>query len=301
MSTRSGFVAIIGKPNVGKSTLLNTFIGEELSIVTPKPQTTRNCITGIYTKDSVQIVFIDTPGILEPKYQLQYFMKREIESSFPESDIVLLMVDASKYEPDELTYIISGEFKQLSKKKTIIVLNKIDRIDKAETLHIISDISSRFNFCEIFPVSAKKKFNTDELLSSIVSYLPEGEFYFDDDIIASQPEKFFVSEIIRGEIMKLLKDELPFSVFVEVDEFKEREKGKEYIRISLILDKDSQKKIIIGKSGSMLKKIGSLSRKKVEEFLHKEVYLDIFVKVRKNWKDDNNFLKEHFRKHTGAA
>lgn len=297
-TTKSGFVSIIGKPNVGKSTLLNAFMGEELSLVTPKPQTTRNCITGIYTKDSIQIVFLDTPGILKPRYKLQHFMKREIDSSFLESDLVLLVLDASGYDTDSVSSILSEDFKQLSKKAAFCVLNKIDRIDKSEVLHVIKDVSSKFKFAEIFPVSAKKKYNTYELLESIIKYMPNGEFYFENDIIASQPEKFFVAEIIRGEAMKLLKDEVPFSVFVEIEEFNEHKNSKDYIRVSLIMEKDSQKSIVIGSGGSMLKKIGMHARKKVEEFLQKEVFIDIHVKVKKNWKDDDTFLKNHFKKHT---
>lgn len=298
ITTKSGFVSIIGKPNVGKSTLLNAFIGEELSLVTPKPQTTRKSITGIYTKDTVQIVFLDTPGILKPKYKLQNFMKKEVDSSFLESDLVLLVLDASSYDPGSINSILHEDFKQLSGKVTFCVFNKIDRIDKAEVLQIINDVSTKYKFAEIFPVSAKKKYNTNELLASIIGYLPNGEFYFENDIIASQPEKFFVSEIIRGEAMKLLNDEVPFSVFVDIEEFNERDNGKDYVRAGLIMEKDSQKSIVIGSGGSMLKKIGMHARKKIEEFLGKEVFLEIHVKVKKNWKNDDTFLKNHFKKHT---
>jgi GTP-binding protein Era len=162
---------------------------------------------------------------------------------------------------------------------------------------MINDISVKFKFLEIFPVSAKKSFNTPELLESIIKYLPKGEFYFEKDIVASQSERFFVAEIVRAEVMNLCRDEIPFSVFVEIEEFNERKNGKTYIRLNLILDKESHKKIIVGKEGSMIKRIGSHSRKNVEEFLGEEVYLDIFVKVKKNWKDDDNFLRSYFKRH----
>jgi GTP-binding protein Era len=296
MTTKSGFVSIIGMPNSGKSTLLNTLIGQEISIVTPKPQTTRNKIIGIYTRDNVQVVFHDTPGILKPSYKLQEFMKREIESTFIDSDIILLVIDASKYETSILNEILNEFRNNLQKTVTFCVLNKIDLLQKPEILHIINDVSQKFGFKEIFPVSAKKSFNTSELLISIIKYLPESEFYFDNDIVASQPEKFFVSEIIRAEVMKLCKDEIPFSINVDVDEFKERKTGKDYIRANLVVEKDSHKKIVIGKNGSMLKRIGFHSRKKTEEFLGKEIFLEIFVKVKKNWRNDDYFLKNHFNK-----
>lgn len=209
-SKKSGYVSIIGSPNVGKSTLLNSFLGQELSVVTPKPQTTRNNIAGIYTNDNVQIIFLDTPGILKPRYKLHDFMESEIEQSLTDSDIILFLLDGTKYDGQEIEITLS-KFKNLFNKKiTFCVVNKIDLLQKAETLHIINDISSKYKFKEIFPVSAKRSFNTNELLNCIINCLPEGEFYFRDDIIALQPEKFFIAEIIRGEVMKLFSDELPF-------------------------------------------------------------------------------------------
>lgn len=298
ISTKSGFVSIVGKPNVGKSSLLNSLIEQKISVVTPKPQTTRNNIIGIYSKNSVQIVFLDTPGFLRPNYKLHEFMRRELENSFIEADIILLVLDASVYEGNVISDILKEYEHLLNKTITFCVLNKIDLCDKSDILHMINDISVKFKFFEIFPVSAKKSFNTPELLDSIIKYLPKGEFYFENDIIASQPERFFVAEIVRAEVMKLCRDEIPFSVFIEIEEFIERKNSKTYIRLNLILDKESHKKIIVGKEGSMIKRIGSHSRKNVEEFLGKEVYLDIFVKVKKNWKDDDNFLRSYFKRHT---
>src|SRR4030095_10601286 len=296
MQKKSGFVAIIGIPNAGKSTLLNAILGQNISIVTPKPQTTRNRIFGIYTKDNVQIVFVDTPGILNPRYKLQQFMKNEIESSFIDADVILLLVDASKYENGSLHEVYDKYKKEFKKHKLFCVLNKIDLLKKEEVLHIIKDISDNYKFDEIVPVSAVKGFNIEELLKTIIRYLHENEFYFGEDSVTSQPERFFASEIIRQSILKLYSDEIPFSVSIDIDEFKEREKGKDYIRASVIVERESQKAIIIGANGSKIKSLGTYSRKHLEEFLGREVFLELFVKVRKDWKNDEEFLKKNFNK-----
>lgn len=296
MGKKAGFVSIIGKPNAGKSTLLNAIIGQNLSIVTPKPQTTRNKIFGIYTKDDVQIIFVDTPGIIKPQYKLQVFMKREVESSFLEADIIILICDASKYETDDINGIYRKYKQEFSTKKVFCLLNKIDLLNKEVVLHIINDISRNFRFDEIIPLSAIKGFNVGDLVKTIEKYLPENEFYFDSEVIASQPEKFFVSELIRAEALKIYAEEVPFSVYVDIDEFKEREKSKDFIRASIILEKESQKRIVVGRNGSMIKKLGERARKHIEEFLNHEVYLELYVKVRKNWKNDEEFLKKKYNR-----
>jgi GTP-binding protein Era len=294
MEKKAGFVAIVGKPNSGKSTLLNAILGQNLSIVTPKPQTTRNKIFGILTKDNIQIIFVDTPGILKPQYKLQVFMKREIDSSFLEADIILLVTDASRYDTGAVKEVYEKYEREFSGHKCFCILNKIDLRNKEEVLHMIRDISMNFKFDEIIPVSAFKGFNIDDVTGTIIKYLPENEFYFEGDIITSQPEKFFVSELIRAEALRLYKEEIPFSVYVEIEEFKERSKGKDYIRANIILEKDSQKKIVIGRNGTMIKLLGERSRKEIEDFLGKDVFLELFVKVRKNWKNDEEFLKRKF-------
>jgi GTPase len=296
MQKISGFAAIIGAPNAGKSTLLNAILRQKISIVTPKPQTTRNKIFGIYTKDNLQIVFVDTPGILDPKYKLQQFMKREIESSFPEADVVLFLVDANKYDPDELTKMYEKYSSILKNKKLFCVINKIDLLKKEEVLMMIGSISKILRFDEIIPVSAVKHFNLDDLINTIVKYLPECEFYFDADAVTSQPEKFFVSEIIRQNILRQYKDEIPFSVYIDIEEFKERDAGKDFIRASVIVERDTQKAIIIGEGGSKIKKLGERSRAEIEDFLGRKVYLELFAKVRKDWKNDEEFLKKNFNK-----
>lgn len=296
MGKKSGFVSIIGKPNAGKSTLLNSILGQTLSIVTPKPQTTRNKVFGVYTHESSQIVFVDTPGILKPKYKLQVFMKKEIESSFNECDIILFVYDASKYNPEEFKelYDTYKSEMQVGGMKSFAVLNKIDSLTKEELLNVISDVSVKFDFTEIVPVSAKKKFNIEQLIQAIEKYLPENDFFFDKDVIAAQPEKFFVSEIIREYALRIYQEEIPFSMFIEIEEFKEREHSKDYIRANILVEKESQKGIVIGSGGIKLKHLGQLSRKEIEKFLGKEVFLELFVKVKKNWKSDDNFLKKKF-------
>jgi len=296
MNKKSGFVAVIGKPNAGKSTLINSVLGFSVSIVTPKPQTTRNRIFGIYTKDNVQAVFVDTPGILEPRYRLQAFMKREVESSFIEADIISLVIDSNTYNPEKIKTVYYKYRKEFDKCRLFFILNKIDLLKKDVVLMIIDDISKKFKYDEIIPLSAKTRFNVGDFLNTVIKYLPEHEFYFESDIVASQPEKFFVAEIIRAHMLKLYREEIPFSSYIEIDEFKERSKGKDYIRAGIILEKDSQKPIVIGNKGAMIKLLGQKARKDIEEFLGHEVFLELFVKTRKNWKNDEQFLKRNFSK-----
>ena len=296
MQKFSGFVPIIGAPNAGKSTLLNALLGQKISIVTAKPQTTRNRITGIYTKDDVQIVFVDTPGMLDPKYKLQQFMSREIETSVIESDIIILVIDINKYDRESFSALYNTYNKLYGNHKIFCVINKIDLVRKEQVLPVIKDISENFRVDEIIPVSAVKGFNIEELLKTIIKYLPEGDFYFESDILTSQPEKFFVAEIIRQNILRQFKDEIPFSVHIDIEEFKERETGKDFIRASVIVERETQKAIIIGESGNKIKRLGELSRKAIEEFLQRPVYLELFAKVRKDWKNDEDFLKKNFNK-----
>ncbi|HMQ79725.1 MAG TPA: GTPase Era [Ignavibacteria bacterium] len=296
MQKLSGFVPIIGAPNAGKSTLLNAVLGQKLSIVTAKPQTTRNKITGIYTKDNVQIVFVDTPGILDPKYKLQQFMSREIESSIIESDIIILVVDIKKYDRESFGKLYGKYSKEYKGHKLFCVLNKIDLIRKEDILSVIKDLSDNFKIDEIIPVSAVKGFNVDELLKTIIKYLPENEFYFESEVLTAQPEKFFVSEIIRQNVLRQYKDEIPFSVYIDIEEFKERENGKDFIRAAVMVERETQRAIIIGEGGLKIKKLGEYSRRSIEDFLGRPVYLELFVKVRKDWKNDDDFLKRNFNK-----
>jgi GTPase len=293
--TKAGFVNIIGKPNVGKSTLLNSILDYKLSIVTSKPQTTRNSILGIYTKNNVQIVFIDTPGILKPNYQLQTFMVQEIDKSFKDIDLILYIIDVHRFDLEEVKDQYNNYHKNFSNHNTICVINKIDLLKKEEVLVLIDELSKNFPFKEIVPVSARDNFNVDELLKTIISYLPEHKYFYDSDSLTVHKEKFFVSEIIREAALKLYNQEIPYSVWIDIEEFKDAvDKRKVYIGANILIEKESQKKIIIGEKGKMIKMLGSKARKEIESFLGREVYLELFVKVKKDWKNDIKFLRSHF-------
>jgi GTPase len=290
---KSGFVSILGKPNVGKSTLTNSFLKQKLSIVSKKPQTTRKKILGIYNDDKSQIIFIDTPGILEPEYLLQKKMYDSIISSMNESDILLFLVDVQQYDISELKrYENIFNIISTSKIPKILVVNKIDLLEnKNEVLKIIEITNKTKMFNDIFPVSALQTENVEELLTCIKNYLPIHPPYFDSDSVSDVPIRFFISEIIREKIFERYRDEIPYSTEVVIDEYKERKNAKDYISASIIVERDTQRKIIIGKDGESLKKIGELARKEIETFIEKEVYLKTFVKVKEKWRNNEKTLK----------
>jgi GTP-binding protein Era len=292
METRSGFVVIFGKPNAGKSTLLNSLLNYNLSIVNRKVQTTRDRIMGILTEENYQIIFIDTPGILEPKYELQNYMVSEIKTSLVEADLVIHIVDAAKVNFDDIKKVNEDYKELLAKKKKVIVLNKIDLMKKDNLLPVIQRLINEFNYDEIIPVSALKKENTDELKKVILSYIPEGHFFYDSDTLTDKPEKFFVNEIIREKILDMYHEEIPYSVMVDVTEFKERSNDLTYIGAEITVERETQKIIIIGNKGANLKKLGERSRNEIEKFLNKKVYLELFVKVRKDWRNNKAFIKD---------
>lgn len=292
--TRCGYAAIFGKPNAGKSTLLNSLLGMKLSIVNKKAQTTRNKVQGILTEDNCQIIFYDTPGTIEPKYELQKFMVSEIKTSLDEADIVLHLMDAATLDMPELKKLeeqYSGLFKE---KKRIVVLNKIDLLKSDDVLVMMDKLKKEFDYEHIVPVSAKDNFNLDTLKKIIIENLPASPFLYDEEAVTDKPEKFFAAEIIRQKILEMFHEEIPYSVFVDIREFKERENRKDYINADIILERESQKAIIIGKKGEMLKKLGKSARIEIEKFLEREVFLELFIKVRKDWRRNEKFLKENF-------
>ena len=291
---KCGYVAIIGQPNAGKSTLMNTLLNNDLSIVNPKVQTTRNKIIGVLSENDYQVIFIDTPGIFEPKSELQRFMFEELRSSFNEADIIMVLIDGSKFSKtnEQKFHTVFG--KELQNKKVIVAFNKIDLIEQTKTEELVEILKSEFKYDTVVPVSALEKFNTDVLKKVIIRNLPESEFYFDEETLSDKPEKFFIAEIIRDKILELYAEEIPYSVFVDIREFKEREKGKDYINADIILERDSQKKILIGRGGTMIKTLGKKARADIEKFRGREVYLNLFVKIRKDWRKDKKFLKENF-------
>lgn len=292
--TRCGYVAIVGKPNAGKSTLMNALLKMNLSIVNRKVQTTRNKIIGILSEKNYQIILIDTPGILKPMYELQSFMLSELISSFNEADVILYLIDAADFSGEELKNTQKKFAKLFEGKKVILVLNKVDAIDQIKLKSAIQIIKENFNFGELIGVSALRDFNLLELKMEIVRSLPVSPFLYDPETITDKPEKFFTAEIIRNAILRLYREEIPYSVFVEVREFKERPESKDYINADIIIERESQKMIILGKGGDMIKKLGQEARKELEAFLGRPVYLKLFVKIQKDWRRDNQFLKNNF-------
>ncbi|MCX6148543.1 MAG: GTPase Era [Candidatus Kapabacteria bacterium] len=291
--TKAGYVAIIGKPNAGKSTLMNKIIGTKLSIVTPKPQTTRKRVLGIYSENNTQIVFLDTPGIINPRYEMQKTMMGYVVKSVEESDAVLVLIDLTKFEDFESYFSLElTDVLKKTKKPKILLINKIDTFKEIkEVLPLIKSISDLNLFDDIIPISALKGENVKSLIPTIEKYLPNSEFYYDPELLSTQPERFFVSEIIREQVFISYAKEIPYSTEIAVVEFKERENGKWYISAEIIIERGTQKRIIIGEKGAKLKEIGEKSRKAIEEHLDTPVYLELFVKVREKWRDNTGMLK----------
>jgi GTP-binding protein Era len=286
---RAGFVAIVGRPNAGKSTLLNRFVGQKVAIVTSKPQTTRNRIQGIVTRPEGQIVFIDTPGLHEGRTSLNRQMMREVAAALEGIDVLLLMIDAMYTLPqaDELLLQKAKRFEG----KTILALNKIDRVPKPKLLPLLTVFSKAFPLAAFVPISALKGDGCDELLQEIFKQLPQGEPFFPEDQITDQPERFLASEIVREKATKLTYHEVPHALAVIVDKFEETSKILR-IHATLNVERDSQKKILIGRKGDMLKRVGTEARKELEALLGTKIYLELFVKVVPGWRDDPSKVRD---------
>lgn len=280
---RSGFVAIIGRPNVGKSTLLNRIVGQKVAIMSDKPQTTRNKIQGIYTGSDFQIIFIDTPGIHKPKHKLGEYLVEVAYNTLKEVDAILYVVDATAEYGGGEEYIINSL--QDVKTPVILVLNKIDLIrEKNQILEIIAQFQERYPFAEILPVSAITGENLERLLQVLGGYLPLGPQYYPEDMVTDQPERFVIAELIREKVLQLTREEVPHSVAVVVETIKDRGNGKIYVEAVIYVERDSQKGILIGKKGQMLKEIGRLARLDIEALLGSHTYLDLWVKVKPDWR-----------------
>lgn len=292
MPTKSGYVAIIGKPNAGKSTLMNALLGQKLSIITNKPQTTRKRVLGILSGDDHQIIFLDTPGILRAEYLLQKKMLEYISESINDADIIIFLIDLEKDPQGEklLSDQIASEALKKNRKK-IAILNKADLSNEEKVKVLLEKLEEKNLFNVVIPVSATQNYNLDTLKNLLLDYLPEGPKYFPEDEISDENERFFVSEIIREKIFEIYRDEIPYSAEVQIDDFKEREEGKDYISASIIVERETQKPIIIGKKGESIKRLGQLSRKDIEQFLEREVFLELRVKVRDKWRSDPRMLK----------
>ncbi|MEL6134830.1 MAG: GTPase Era [Bacteroidota bacterium] len=283
---KSGFVTIIGKPNAGKSTLLNQILGQKLSIITPKAQTTRHRIFGIDHGEGYQVVYSDTPGLIRPKYKLHNRMMNFIDHSLEDADLILLLIPINETFPEE-DLIALAEKTHIPK---FLVLNKIDAVEEDAVFLRMKELMDKIDFQEAIPISALKGTNVPKLKELIIKYLPEGPPYFEKDQISDRPERFFIAEMIREKIFLLMQQELPYSTEVEIEKFEEEEKIVR-IQATIHTERNTQKGMIIGKGGSMLKKIGTHARKDIEEFLGKKVFLQLYVKISPGWKNNNQYLQ----------
>lgn len=287
---KSGYITIVGRPNVGKSTLLNHIMGEKLSIVSNKPQTTRNNIKTILTAEDYQMIFVDTPGMHKPKHKLGEYMMTSAKESLNEVDLVLFLITPDVEIGRGDSYIIEG-LKDI-KAPVILVVNKVDENTKERVAETLKNYSETMSFAEIIPISALKGKNTSTLLDLIVKYLPEGPKFYPEDMITDVQERFVISEIVREKALRTLNEEVPHGIAVDIIQMKQNERGLYNIEVDLICEKDSHKGIIIGKNGQTLKRIGESARYEIEKFLRERVNLKIWVKVRKEWRDNPLFLRE---------
>ena len=291
-SFKAGYVVILGLPNSGKSTLLNALLGQKLNIVSDKPQTTRRKILGILTEKEYQIIFVDTPGLLKPHYLLQERMMEAAETSAKDADVVLLIQDVEEdFEGEKLLHqeFVSNVLVNLKAPK-ILLLNKIDLSTQEALVPLIGKQQSKNLFTKVVPISAKHSFNLTEIINSVVELLPEHPKFFPDDELTNENERFFVSEIIREKILEQYSDEIPHSSEVIITDFKERENAKDFVQAYVIVEKEGQKAILIGKEGRAIKKLGESARKSIEEFLQREIFLELRVKVKPKWRKDENML-----------
>lgn len=288
---KSGFVAIVGRPNVGKSTLLNRIVGQKIAIMSDKAQTTRNKIQGVYTTEETQIVFIDTPGIHKPKSRLGDFMVETAYSALREVDVVLFMISADQKRGKGDDFII--ERLKKSNVPVFLVVNKLDKVQPDQLLLTIEDYAKQMEFAEVVPISATEGNNFETLMHIIEDKLPEGPQYFPEDQITDHPEYFIVAELIREKILLLTRDEIPHSVAVVVDSMKRNDQDKVEIQATIIVERDSQKGIVIGKGGKMMKQIGTKARQDIEHLLGDKVFLELWVKVQKDWRDKQRYLTDY--------
>ena len=289
---KAGYVAIVGEPTVGKSTLMNALLNQKISIVTSKPQTTRNRVLGILSRDDAQIVFLDTPGLIKPKYLLHEKMLSSADAALNDADVIIVMTEVERKArlPVEIDKLVLQKY---SRKPILLVINKVDSIYKPDVLPIMAEFAQRAHFKEVIPVSALKQDNLDDLVKTLLRYLPEHEPFYPTDIVSDSPEKFFVAEFIREKVFEQFTEEIPYSTAVEIREFKEREEGKTFISADIVVERDSQKGILIGAKGEALKKIGQAARAEIEEFLQHPVFLDLHVKVREHWREREELLRSY--------
>lgn len=282
---QSGFVAIVGKPNAGKSTLLNTLLGQELSIVTPKAQTTRHRIRGVFTTENYQLIFSDTPGIITPGYKLHERMMSFVQSAFADADVILLVLDAADNHFDAERFLKLNT----TNRKLVVALNKIDLSSQEEVERIIENLNNTLHPEAIVPISAKEKFGGEMLVNALLKFIPEAPPYFDKDMLTDRNERFFVSEIIREKIFLQYDKEIPYSIEVAIEEFKDLPNIVR-IRSYIFVERESQKAILLGKNGAAIKKLGMAARKKIETMVGKKVFLELTVKIRDDWRNNEQQL-----------
>ena len=280
---KSGFIAVIGRPNVGKSTLINKIIGQKIAIMSDKPQTTRSRIQCILTQDDAQFIFLDTPGIHKPKFKLGEYMLKAAEGTLKEVDAIFFVIDATEKFGGGEKYIL--ERLNETNQPVILVINKIDLLERAEILPLIAAYSERYNFAATVPISAADGTNVDELLNEAKKFFPEGPKYYPADMVTDQPERLIISEIIREKILHVTDDEVPHSVAVDIEEITARKNNLTYIRATIYVERNSQKGILIGKDGGLLKGVGQNARPEIEMLLGTKVFLDLWVKVKKDWRN----------------
>ncbi len=284
---RSGYVALIGKPNVGKSTLLNALLGRKLSIVTPKAQTTRHRVLGIYSDEAMQIIFLDTPGIIKPRYKLQEAMMHAVSGAVADADLLVFLADARQDAPDTLS------LEQAGQRPAILAINKIDLIRQEDALPLVEQYLALRAFEAVIPISALDGFNLDVLMAEVQARLPLGPPFYPKDMISEHPERFFVAEIIREKVFEHYKQEIPYSAAVNIANYEDRPEGKDLIEAEIVVERDTQKGILIGKGGRALKRVGMAARKDIEAFLGKPVFLKLFVKVRSDWRNRDVLLRSY--------
>ena len=280
---KSGFIAVIGRPNVGKSTLINKIIGQKIAIMSDKPQTTRSRIQCILTQDDAQFIFLDTPGIHKPKFKLGEYMLKAAEGTLKEVDAIFFVIDATEKFGGGEKYIL--ERLNETAQPVILVINKIDLLERNEILPLIAAYSERYKFAATVPISAADGTNVDELLNEAKKFLPEGPKYYPADMVTDQPERLIISEIIREKILHLTEDEVPHSIAVDIEEITARKNDLTYIRATIYVERDSQKGILIGKGGGLLKTVGQNARPEIEMLLGTKVFLDLWVKVKRDWRN----------------
>ncbi len=284
---KSGYVALIGKPNVGKSTLMNALLGHKLSIVTRKPQTTRHRVLGIHSDDHHQVIFLDTPGIIEPEYRLHEVMMGSVKNAIRDADLLLFLHEATQDKPDTVSLEWTGD------KPAFLVLTKMDLIPQEQALPLVESYQELRAFEEIVPTSALTGYNIDKLLDLIRVQLPEGPPFYPKEMISEHPERFFVAEIVREKVFQQFHEEIPYSVQVNVTTYEERPDEKDFVDAEIVVNKKSHKGILIGKDGQALKRLGTAARKDIEAFMQSPVYLQLHVKARKNWRDRDSYLRSY--------